>query len=367
VALANKHSGFEYQLENINWLLDEHQGLYINRSVSGLSNDAARVADWAARTNGTVFTYANGNDVNVESCSNVWNGLCVGWYAYNTYNTPTTHRRFIGSAPVGSTYVNPAASPLFERPHLLGAGGHLDSISGGGVYSGLHMPDIENTSMMTHRHLNNAGEILASSFAAPQVLGAAITAAQYEGYFSPLAFPVVNKAVLLASTVDSNGDGSIGNSSVWSHGSGVDYEDGAGHIRYNLIKGILDSNRYAYLQLTDSSFVSCGANCREYTVATVTVHNLLRLKVAMVWNACTDNVFAPFVNNDLDLYVVRPCGGALQSNAGLTSEIEMVRETSCAPYPTAQWTIKVRIKNGATLAACYGDATERVGVAWSLQ
>lgn len=365
VAVANQITG-NAELDNINWLLNSHQGIYINRSASGLSQSGATVTDWAARTNGTVFTYANGNDVNIESCKNVWNGLCVGFYAYNTFDQTSTHRWFQGAGAVGSTYLNPAASPLYERPHLMGPGGHQDATSS---ISGLHLPDIENTSMMTRLHLGAAGEIYGSSFASPQVLSAAITATQYEGYFSALAFPVTTKAVLLASAVDSNADGAIGTGDVWSHGSGVDYKDGAGQIWFTHVKSILDNNNYAYRQLTDASFVSCGTGCREYTVATVTVLFGKHLKAALVWNACGDGVHQPLMNNDFDLYVVRPasCGGALQSNAGLTSEIEMVRESTCTPFPSGQWTIKVRIKNGATLALCYAETTEPIGVAWSQQ
>lgn len=167
--------------------------------------------------------------------------------------------------------------------------------------------------------------------------------------------------------MDSNADGPIGNSFQWSSSS--DYEDGAGHIDYNKVKGVLDSNRYASLSLTDASFVSCGAGCREYSVATFNMPGSKLLKASMAWNACTNGSVAPFVNNDLDLVLVRPAtcsgGGIQQSTSGPTSEVEMLHQDCPAVASSTTWTIKIRIKNGATLNSCYGDATERVGVAWA--
>ncbi|MCX5748029.1 MAG: hypothetical protein NT062_36670, partial [Proteobacteria bacterium] len=70
--------------------------------------------------------------------------------------------------------------------------------------------------------------------------------------------------------------------------------------------------------------------------------------------------------NDFDLVLscgnpLQTCGGTFQSNT-VESEFEAVSricniDKSCS--------IKIRIKNGAALAACGATTTERVGVAWS--
>ena len=126
--------------------------------------------------------------------------------------------------------------------------------------------------------------------------------------------------------------------------------------------------------LTDASFTSCGANCREYVVAT-TASRLPNqtLRVALVWNACQqDRTSAEFINNDLDLYLrdsqTGPSGSTLfiaQSTA-VNSEVEMVART-CTAQASCTAEIRVRMKNGAALSSCFGSGTEPIGVAWVLK
>jgi len=140
------------------------------------------------------------------------NGLCVGMYDYRTYNDLPSHRR-TANLPndVGSSWRNDPFDTSLERPHVLGPGNH------DGSTSGAHLPRINVDSPsndMTYGFFvgSQLNQILGTSFAAPSVLSAAIMAHQYEGFFSPLAYPMVNKAVLMAGTQDANADGAIGKS-----------------------------------------------------------------------------------------------------------------------------------------------------------
>ena len=152
---------------------------------------------------------------------------------------------------------------------MLGSGAHAQ-----GGQSGLHLSDIA-VSNGTMRWYDFNGQIqniqlVGTSFASPAIMGMGIQAHHYEGWFSNLAFPQVLKAVLLASTIDANADGQIAiNSYVWPSSSPTnDALDGAGQVDMSLVKQILDNNRYWKIDLTNSSFVSCGTGCREYTVGT---------------------------------------------------------------------------------------------------
>jgi hypothetical protein len=114
--------------------------------------------------------------------------------------------------------------------------------------------------------------ISGTSFAAPTVLSVAIQALHYEGLFSSLVFPMVNKAVLMTSTRDANADGPIGKSNRWSaNAPTLEGEDGAGQINFQYLASILSNNTYFFHNLSDSDFVSCGASCRKYTIANLTV------------------------------------------------------------------------------------------------
>lgn len=234
------------------------------------------------------------------------------------------------------------------------------------------MPDIEvapgGSTMRTLAYENVA--IVGTSFSAPAVLGVAIQAHQYEGWFSALAFPMVNKAILIAAARDANSDNRVGMGLTWSSNApSQDAKDGAGQIFYPSLKTILDNNRYYYNDLADSMFASCGTNCREFVVGTVAVPAGIAVRVALAWQACVlTETGVPTLNNDLDLRLTcgnetALCGQSYTSNT-VTSEMEVLERPGCSQAKTC--TIRIRIKNGATLAACGSTPTERVGVAWSL-
>lgn len=338
---------------------------FLNRSQSG----APDAIDFASRAYGTFVTYASGNsDVDPVSCNRFKNGLCVGMYDYRTYDDQQSHRRTHGlPGNKGSSYLN---NGTLERPHLLGPGFHAAT---GTSLSGLHMPDIEPaapTGGMRYAFQGSGSqysEIGGTSFAAPTVLSAAIQAQEYEGWFSNLAFSVVNKAVLLASTVDANADGAIGKSTTWSS-QPSDAEDGAGQINFGLVQQVLDSNQYYWIDLVDSNLSSCGTGCRKYAVSNVTVPANAKMRIALAWQACsTDEASEAIINNDLDLALncgnpILSCGGTTLSTSA-SSEIEMLERPGCPQAKAC--TIEVRIKNGVALAPCGTTTFERIGVAWS--
>jgi len=338
---------------------------YVNRSAAPTSSDY----DWALRAYGVLMTHAQGNGgaAAASDCGLLRNVLCVGSYNYNTYNSISTHQ--ISSF---SSTGNPSVLTSLERPHLLGPGSHTEG-------SGLHVPSIGaaigSSTMLWIEHWlpSSAASVRGTSFAAPAVLGVAIQAHQYEGLLSALAFPVVTKAVILASTVDIQSatsgvyDGKIGSSNTWFP-QPSDAADGGGQINSNYTKQILDNNYYAYSDVVNSQFVSCGANCREYVVASVAVPAGQSLRVALAFSSCTSMGNNPTIANDFDLVVTAPgnlfdpCTKFI-SSASVNSEVEMVETNSCLAAKTH--TIRLRIKNGAQLTACPGFTTERVGVAWS--
>lgn len=78
----------------------------------------------------------------------------------------------------------------------------------------------------------------------------------------------------------------------------------------------------------------------------------------------------PFLNNDLDLRINRPgpCFGGFRNSVAVNSETEMIYEPCLDGWSGGDSvTIKIRIKNGATLNSCNGTTYERVGIAWSFQ
>jgi hypothetical protein len=260
-----------------------------------------------------------------------------------------------------------------ERPHLLGPGSHLPN------QSGLHMPsiDVDPTAMPTPGPMRHADysspavAIVGTSFASPAVLGIAIQALQYEGLFSSLAYPQVNKAVLLASTRDANADGRIGKAATWSANAPTqDAEDGAGQINIPNLASILSNNTYAQIPLQNSSFSSCGTGCRKYTVTTLNVQAAKSFRAALAWHSCMINEGStPILNNDLDLVLVcggTVCPGTLTSNT-ITSELEMLERSTCAGAQkgdVAACSLEIRIKDGVALQSCGSTTFERVGVAW---
>jgi hypothetical protein len=343
---------------------------YVNRSQGG----TPRIANWPGRAFGTFMTAASGNfNPMFVACAHLKNGLCVGMYDYEEYNVLATHHRTNFGDNRGSSFLNDSSiDATLERPHLLGPGNHLHSGSGD---SGLHMPSIDLAPPTTQmRHAEYAPGIpklpvVGTSFAAPSVLSIAIQAHQYKGWFSALAFPMVNKAVLLAATRDANNDGAIGKANVWSQNApNVDAEDGAGQINIAALKATLDNNRFHYNDLSDASFSSCGSGCRKYTVTTLVIPQNVRTRVALAWHTCMiEEGSTPVLNNDLDLALncgspLVACGGTMLSNTE-SSELEMLERPGCSFERTCA--IEVRIKNGATLQQCGSTTTERIGVGWS--
>jgi hypothetical protein len=186
---------------------------------------------------------------------------------------------------------------------------------------------------------------------------------------------MVNKAVLLASTVDANNDGPIGKTGQWS-GQPSDAEDGAGQINLANVKTILDANSYTWADLTDANFSSCGTGCRQYVVpmsgggTSLSVPANQAVRVSLVWQSCiTSEIGVSNLNNDLDLVLncgspLLSCHGSFVSNT-IPSETEMVEKPAC--FQPVSCAIDIRIKNGAALSPCGTSATERIGVAWSFR
>lgn len=364
---VNFKVGNDKTLDGLDYLLGTVDGAptpFVNRSMSQLPDDT----DWAGRAYGTFVTGAAGNigGIDVVQCAELRNGLCVGFYDYKSYSDISSHRR-----SGYSNYVNNATyDPNLERPHLLGPGNH----SAGD--SGLHMPKPDTApgfASMVHSYYQLSNhqlhQILGSSFSAPAVLSAAIQAQEYEGWFSALAFPMVNKAVLMASTVDANADGPIGKSTTWSS-QPSDAEDGAGQLDFGFIKQILDNNTYYWDNLSDADFTSCGTGCRSKTIASISIPAQTGVRIALAWQSCLiSETTVPNIVNDLDLALdcgqpIQACSGTILSNS-VPSELEMIDKAKCVLPRTCH--IDIRIKNGASLQPCGSTTTERVGVAWSFR
>jgi hypothetical protein len=330
---------------------------YVNRSQNLIPNEA----DWLGRNYSVFLANSSGNSGNTATvdCKNLSNGVCVGMYDYRTWNDLSTHR--VNDDSSGGNFVVGV-----EKPHLLGPGSH----SGGS--SGLHMPNPGLAVGMMHSYFTPSGvltQIKGTSFAAPAVVAVAILAHQYEGLLSALAYPAVNKAVLLAASQDANNDGPVGKGDSWS-AQPSDAVDGAGQINMGRLKTILDNNQYAYADLTNASLTSCGANCRQKLLATIVAPADYVPRVALTYQRCMANSgSSPVLQNDLDLVVTANgssfnCGTFVTSNT-TGSETEMLEYGLCPGART--YSVYVRIKNGASLAQCSAsDTIERVGVAWNL-
>jgi hypothetical protein len=338
----------------LEWLL-ANPVLYANRSQQLVEYDGIELA---ARNELLFVTTAAGNSGGTgracdgDRTDDHYNDLCVGSYAYNEPLTIGDDRRSIFSS-----YLDRTGGA--ERPHLLGPGS--SSTAGGG----LHMPSVRhsNGTMVTLDQFSIP--IAGTSFAAPAVLSMAMQTHLYEGIFTDLAHPVVKKAVLLAGTVDANGDGDLLDQTGDSHwGASADGRDGAGRPDTERIEDILDADNYDYIDLRISAMTSCGSNCREYTVATENVPNASHVKVALVYNACIETpAGSATLRNDLDLVLERPpaCLNSLIS-ATTNSETEMVHS---ACVHGGVYTIKVRLK-GTAFVSCDSIARELIAVAWSL-
>lgn len=118
-------------------------------------------------------------------------------------------------------------------------------------------------------------------------------------------------------------------------------------------------------------FTSCGAGCREYTIATFTAPAGKSVKTALVWNACAATRTGSLVDPaDLDLVLVQPawCLSQLRQSTSLNNELEMIYDgcLSSSPY-AGSYQAKVRIKNVGTLPTCGSATGEPVAFAWSAQ
>jgi hypothetical protein len=344
---------------------------FINRSVT----QTPVVADWPGRAFGMFVTVASGNsNSGPVTCGSFRNGLCVGAFDYRAFADQASHRRMVIQGDAGSSFLNPPFALDLERPHLLGPGNHqFDS-------SGLHLPAIDvdlGSSVMRHDDYEPppaVSVIAGTSFAAPTVLSAAVQALQFEGLFSSIVHPMVNKAILMASTRDANADGPIGKGLTWSaNAPNLDGEDGGGQINFQFLTSILTNNTYFFANLVDGNFVSCGASCRKYTIATLSVPAAKRVRAALAWQSCmTAEGSTPVLTNNLDLALActgMVCPGTLLSNS-VPSELEMLERQSCAGASKgaiATCTLEVRIANGASLQPCGSTTSERIGVAWRLQ
>ena len=358
----------EWGSTGVNWYMGQPSA-YINRSQDGTDAGAASVAlNWAARYDNVLLTVAAGNS-GTESVANSLfiNAISVGGFRYETWNSPSTHRR----NSVYSSYINNnSVYPGLERPNLLGPMSHLD---GGGLYAGLSIPLVTaaGTPAMTLTTLNGS-QAVGTSLAAPAVLSVAMAAHQYAGLFSALYFPVTRKAVVMAATRDSNADGMVAKGNAWS--STPDGEDGAGHPDLAYVKSLLDAGNNFYTVLDDSAFTSCGPGCRTYPLATVNVGFRGRIKAALVWTACAPTASAPTTQppTDFDLAIIRPafCGGSTAQSVSVNNEVEMLYDDCLpvggAPRGTYQYSFEIRIKNGASISTACGTS-EPIGFAWSVQ
>jgi hypothetical protein len=182
----------------------------------------------------------------------------------------------------------------------------------------------------------------------------------------------VKKAVMLAATTDGNADGAVLLGTEWASGSGPqDGKDGAGQPDLLIVKQILDNNRYTYANVTNSSFVSCGPGCREYTIKNFTVNPGKRIKAALVWNACAASRTGSVVDpTDLDLVLVQPawCLNGLRQSVSINNEVEMIMDDCLAGSPyQGTYSARVRIKNGGTLPLCGSEGSEPLAFSWSWQ
>jgi hypothetical protein len=374
----------------MNWLLDTAPVTHVNRSMTGNVGTIAAVEDWAARFQAVFVTLGSNNNAvdnngNVTqlrtTCSQSWNSLCVGMHEYHSWNDRTSYRW-----SQYSSYLNDnVTGPGFERPHVLAPtmfagveGPYMPDITEGSNAC----PPIQTTGDLTmNKKSLDCHAITGTSFAAPQAMSAAIQAYQREGLLSALTFPVVRKVVLMASGTDGNADGPINFGTTWSSPS--DGIDGAGAIDLKNVVQELDAvygsiggfpGQYWWRDFVNADFAtSCGTNCKEYVVGTVSVPHGKVLQVAMASNSCTTSrTSTPTMPNNFDLVVVEPgnCSPHLtRLSASAVSEVEMVYD-SCmvsAPVPgNGNYAIKVRLIGSSPLNTC-GEAGEKVAIAWSLR
>jgi len=358
------HDANDHTVIGLDWAV-AIPSLFVNHSASvdpSPVNPMNHAMDLAARYDYALITQASGNSPSANVDCKGWNTLCVGSYDYKGWSSRTDDR-----ISLFTSYINPSSNAGLERPHLLGPGNHNSSTAGGNSGSPLFLPNSQATAANPNPMTDSfhgpdvvGNAVTGTSFAAPAVLGLAVQFYLYEGPFQ-MAHSAMRKIVLMVGSLDANADGPLPGNIKWN--STTDAKDGAGAPEGARIKSILDNNRYHQLNLTNSSFVSCGSGCREYTVATVSVPANRYFRAGLAYYSCPST--SPFTNtliNDFDLVVSRQCleSGSLLSTS-TNSEVEMVQ--SYCELSTSN-TIKVRIKNGAALQLCGSSTSEPVSVAW---
>lgn len=185
-----------------------------------------------------------------------------------------------------------------------------------------------------------------------------------QGWFSLIAHSAMKKALLMVGAKDANGDGPVMAGYKWS--SSIDGQDGAGAPDMARIKAILDGNRYAWLNLSGSSFSSCGTNCLEYFVTGVTVPADYALRVGLSYYSCAfTDPDSNALLNDFDLWVIQQGGSffkSIFSSTSLNSEVELIHALAAGASKT--YDIKIRIKSGTSFSLCGASSTEPVAVVW---
>jgi hypothetical protein len=360
------------RIAGLDWLLGQSV-TFINRSMTVgevTATSALTLAmDYAARYDYALITLASGNDGGVAKCGRGWNTICVGGYAYGSPTTRTDDVIWSSSA-----WQNPVSG--LERPHLVGPAAKSNGLSLG---TGMWVPATSISSTATPSCSVNVSDWMrksacgwnngtdepykGTSFAAPSVLGFGIMAFEYEGAFSMLAKPLMNKVALMASARDANADGGV-------FSPGTDARDGAGAPDGVALARILANNAYKWFKVYASTTgTSCGTGCVEYTVATVSAPASAKtLRVAAGWQGCPNrsggtNTLA----NNFDLVVTRSgssCGGATAISASTVNEVEMV-EMKCATN-TASHSYTIKVRRQGALSLCGGESSEPVAVAWDL-
>lgn len=351
-SITNFRNAQDKTANGLDWLLS--QGVvHANRSqgVSGSPNQAiAWKIDFEARNSFLFLTQSSGNFSTTPSTCPSFNSVCVASYAYLDYRTPDD------DVLVSTTStINPIDA---ERPHLVGP----DKVAAGG----LSMPDINapnGSNGMTTDDING------SSFASPAILSLANRMHLYEGFFSNLAFPIVKKAILMAGAADVNGDGPIVGGYSWT--SSPDGLDGAGAPDGDRIKRILDANTYAYDELSPTSFSSCGTDCEQVYIGSVTVPGGYAIRATLAYNSCATGLKPQKnnLNNDLDLWIVEedvpfPFPPQTASSTSLASEVEALYWFN--QFSEKSFSIFVRVKGGTAFNLCGNEPVEPVAIAWDV-
>lgn len=348
----------------LDWLLSQPV-IYANRSQGMVGTPRSyrwRLADWAARYDFLFLTKAAGNQPDTLATDCVgWNSMCVGSMQYQNWQDRSDDRR-----STYSRYINPTENPGLERPHIMGVG---DYDSSGGNTGGIYLADIFPLSTPTNAMTNQDRTSVANrgtSFAAPMLLSLAQQAHLYEGWFSALSYPITKKAVLMVGSKDANADGPILKGTKWE--DSPDGEDGAGAPDMSRVKTILDNNHYQYIQLAPSMLSSCGTNCQEYAVASVTVPKDYALRAGLAYNSCpSSSLEVNELLTDYDLFVSEQnCGFFCFPSKSVTTnnEVEMVFVGSTSSART--FDLKIRFKTGESIVLCGTETSEPVALAWDV-